>query len=165
MFMKELFSGLDLKTLFKETKMKKIITTSFLGIVLLLSSLGFAYDNYIGMTEHVDYGTYLTDLEGKTLYTFSNDKPGEGTSACYGGCAGAWPPFLVELGEITYDEDFLGELSFITRTDGSTQLAYNGWPLYYYVGDATAGDANGHGIGNVWFVATYGAEESVLEQP
>ncbi|MEU6603280.1 hypothetical protein [Streptomyces flaveolus] len=29
------------------------------------------------------------------------------------------------------------------RTKGVSQVTYNKWPLYYYVGDAVAGDAKG----------------------
>ncbi|MEO8540687.1 MAG: hypothetical protein ABI577_13190, partial [bacterium] len=44
--------------------------------------------------------------------------------------------------------------SLITRDDGAKQIAYNGKPLYRYGPDKAPGDANGQGIGNVWFVAT-----------
>ena len=42
----------------------------------------------------------------------------------------------------------------ITRTDGSNQVTYNGWPLYYFASDETAGDAEGQGSGDVWFVVS-----------
>lgn len=38
------------------------------------------------------------------------------------------------------------------REDGSTQLTYHGWPLYYVSGDESAGDTAGQGINDVWFV-------------
>ena len=38
--------------------------------------------------------------------------------------------------------------------DGSTQVTYNGHPLYTYSGDSAAGQANGQGIGGVWFAVT-----------
>ena len=44
------------------------------------------------------------------------------------------------------------DFATITRTDGSSQTTYKGWPLYYFAGDAKAGDINGDGLESVWFV-------------
>ena len=41
-----------------------------------------------------------------------------------------------------------------TRQDGSTQVAYNGWPLYYFAQDSRPGDANGQNVDNTWFVVS-----------
>ena len=38
------------------------------------------------------------------------------------------------------------------RTDGSLQVTYNGWPLYYYIKDLQPGDTFGQEVGDVWFV-------------
>ena len=51
-------------------------------------------------------------------------------------------------------DEVTGELGTLTRTDGTMQATYNGWPLYYFAGDAAQGDANGQGVGDVWFVAS-----------
>ena len=37
-------------------------------------------------------------------------------------------------------------LSTITRDDGTTQVTYNGWPLYLFEQDTAPGDTNGQGI-------------------
>jgi len=42
----------------------------------------------------------------------------------------------------------------INRPDGSKQLAYDGWPLYYFSNDVNPGDTNGQGVGNVWYACT-----------
>jgi predicted lipoprotein with Yx(FWY)xxD motif len=37
-----------------------------------------------------------------------------------------------------------GTLGTITRDDGTTQVTYNGRPLYHYSGDSAPGDTNGN---------------------
>jgi hypothetical protein len=44
-----------------------------------------------------------------------------------------------------------GTLGTITRSDGTTQITYNGEPLYSYTPDTTSSDALGQGVGGVWF--------------
>jgi len=39
-----------------------------------------------------------------------------------------------------------------SRSDSSKQTTFRGWPLYFFVGDAKAGDVKGEGVGDVWFV-------------
>jgi predicted lipoprotein with Yx(FWY)xxD motif len=47
-----------------------------------------------------------------------------------------------------------GVIGLATQADGSQQVTYDGRPLYYFKGDAAAGDVNGQGVGGVWFAAT-----------
>ncbi len=47
-----------------------------------------------------------------------------------------------------------GTIGTVTRDDGTTQVTYNGKPVYYFAGDQSAGQTNGQGIGGVWSVAT-----------
>ncbi len=98
-------------------------------------------------------GTYLTNATGFTLYTFSRDTQNGGTSACTGGCTAKWPAFYVA--SLTLPSG-LSATSFtvITRPDGTKQLAYDGWPLYYFSNDMNPGDTNGQGVGNVWYACT-----------
>ena len=53
-------------------------------------------------------------------------------------------------------------LGTITRDDGSTQVTYNGWPLYYFHEDVAAGDTNGQGVEGVWFLVS--PEGEAVEQ-
>jgi predicted lipoprotein with Yx(FWY)xxD motif len=101
-------------------------------------------------------GKFLTGEDGKTLYIFKKDTQGSGKSTCSGDCAAKWPAFTVDDGEQATAGDGVTatKITMITRDDGSKQVAYDGWPLYYFASDSAAGDVNGQGVGNVWFVAT-----------
>ncbi len=97
-------------------------------------------------------GDYLTGEGGMTLYV----KQGDSTTAtnCTGGCLDSWPPFTVEAGEqVAAGAGVTGTLASFARPEGTTQVTYNGQPLYYFTGDAAAGDTTGQGIGGVWSVA------------
>ena len=97
-------------------------------------------------------GVHLVDGDGMTLYLFTNDE--RNVSNCSGGCAGAWPP-LITLGDPAAGEGVNEDrLSSITREDGSSQVTYNGWPLYYFSADEKPGDANGQDSRGIWFVVT-----------
>ncbi len=92
-------------------------------------------------------GTVFANGDGKTLYTFTKDDAAK--SNCYGGCAASWPPFAAKENAKEWDE-----FTVIERTDGTYQWAYQSAPLYLWVGDQNKGDTNGHGIKNVWYVAS-----------
>jgi predicted lipoprotein with Yx(FWY)xxD motif len=98
-------------------------------------------------------GDILVGEDGKTLYVFTKDTGGN--SACNDDCATTWPPFALEEDEeVVAGDGVTGVLATIARDDGSLQITYAGAPLYYFANDAAAGDVNGQGINDVWFVAT-----------
>jgi predicted lipoprotein with Yx(FWY)xxD motif len=102
-------------------------------------------------------GTYLTDGSGKSLYLFESDSATK--SSCNGSCIAYWPP-LTGTAHASGGAS-AANLSTITRSDGSTQVAYAGHPLYYYKEDGSAGDTNGQGSDNFgakwWLVAPSGS--------
>ena len=104
----------------------------------------------LGMEDKL--GSLLVDVDGRTLYLFTNDGPN--VSNCTGGCAGQWPPLITMGDPIVGDGLFMDRVGSITRQDGTTQATYNGWPLYYFVGDGQPGDINGQNLGQVWFAVT-----------
>jgi predicted lipoprotein with Yx(FWY)xxD motif len=94
----------------------------------------------------------LTDAKGMTLYYWTKDTANQ--SMCTGGCASTWPPLLTSgSGAPTSATQLSGTLTAFDGANGR-QVAYNGHPLYTYSGDSAAGQANGEGIGGLWFVAT-----------
>lgn len=95
-----------------------------------------------------DLGDIVTDPEGRTLYIFMPDAQGDPT--CYDACAGSWPALTADVTAGTgLDGSLLGTA---TRTDSGDQVTYNGWPLYFFSGDSAAGDTNGQGVGDIWWV-------------
>ncbi len=100
-------------------------------------------------------GTFFTGPTGNTLYTLSSDP--NNSSTCSGACATAWPPLLIAPGgTITGPTGVSGTWGMFNRSDGTTQVTFNGRPLYYFVHDTAAGQTNGEGIvafGGTWHVA------------
>ena len=87
----------------------------------------------------------LVNSAGMTLYTF--DKDAGGKSACNDQCAKIWPPVTAAA-----DAKASGDLSVITRDDGSKQWAYKGKPVYLYARDTKPGDKTGDNFKDVWHV-------------
>jgi predicted lipoprotein with Yx(FWY)xxD motif len=95
-----------------------------------------------------DLGDVVVGPSGMTLYLFVPDAQGEST--CYDQCATNWPPLTETVSAgAGVDASLLGSAE---RTDGSTQITYNGWPLYYWANDSAVGDTTGQGVNDVWFV-------------
>lgn len=97
-----------------------------------------------------DLGNVLVGPDGKTVYLFTKDEPGK--SNCYDQCATNWPPLVVDSADaVVSGVNLPGELGTAERTDGTLQVTYNGWPLYYWKDDAARGDTTGEGVGDVWY--------------
>jgi predicted lipoprotein with Yx(FWY)xxD motif len=131
-------------------------TAVVIGITILLTGCGGSSTDSdtpefnVQTTSTQQHGEVLADGEGNVLYFFTPDVKGE--SKCEGDCIESWPSFYVanvEPGEGLDAENF----GTITRPDGGNQTTYNGWPLYYFVGDEQPGDATGDGVNGVWYVA------------
>jgi predicted lipoprotein with Yx(FWY)xxD motif len=98
-------------------------------------------------------GKILVDSQGRTVYLFEKDS---GTkSACSGGCAVQWPPVTV-TGKPTVGSGLsASKVGTTQRSDGKSQVTYNGHPLYLFEGDQNPGDTNGQGLnafGAPWYV-------------
>ncbi|HUH97737.1 MAG TPA: hypothetical protein VLZ89_10290 [Anaerolineales bacterium] len=98
------------------------------------------------------YSAFLVDAKGMSLYLYTKDTPG--TSVCSGKCATSWPPLLTTGTPVAGSGVDASKFGTTTRTDGTTQVTYNGWPLYYYAKDQQPGDTSGQGVGSVWYLVS-----------
>jgi predicted lipoprotein with Yx(FWY)xxD motif len=125
-------------------------------VILILAALGATSGllwaqsmNTIQVQSTPDGVNYLTDAKGMTLYYFTPDTTGQ--SACYGDCAKAWPIFYTPTITVPDSLD-AKDFGTITRTDGTKETTYKGWPLYYWVNDKNPGDMSGEGVHGVWYI-------------
>lgn len=106
----------------------------------------------VGTVNVPKLGTVLAEQDGHTLYMFMNDTGTKPT--CTGPCASTWPG-LITTGQPKVEggaDD--SKIGTTTSPEGGQQVTYAGHPLYLYTGDKAEGEANGQGIGGVWFAVT-----------
>src|SRR3954447_2778292 len=95
-------------------------------------------------------GQIVTDDKGMTLYAFTKDTAG--TSVCYDKCAAAWPAATV-TGSVNAATGLdASKFTTVDRTDGTKQVKFGQWPLYYFAGDKAPGDTKGQALNDVWWV-------------
>jgi predicted lipoprotein with Yx(FWY)xxD motif len=97
-------------------------------------------------------GQILVDGRGLTIYLFEKDK---GTSSmCDSSCAQFWPPVTTSGAPKAGAGVAAAKLGTTKRAEGTTQVTYNGHPLYLYSGDKKASDITGQGLnafGALWY--------------
>lgn len=96
------------------------------------------------------FGPVLWDGDEQAIYSF--DKETTKRSECYGQCAVEWPPVLTKGEPQAKSGISQGKLGTTERRDGTTQVTYNGHPLYYYF-DEAPGELRCHnvpGFGGLW---------------
>ena len=101
--------------------------------------------------ESSSLGKILDDAEGRTLYVFQADTGT--TSNCSGACATNWPP-LTSAKPTVGKGASASMVGTTKRSDGKTQVTYNGHPLYTFAGDSGPGDTSGQGVkafGGLWY--------------
>ncbi len=104
------------------------------------------------VVQNAALGKFIADGDGRTLYMLARDS--KNTATCYDDCAKRWPPYVIQ-GKTDAMEGINATLVATTqRKEGTTQITYNGWPLYYWAADTKPGDTFGQGIGNTWWVVT-----------
>ncbi|AMV70472.1 hypothetical protein JCM30471_24670 [Desulfuromonas carbonis] len=133
--------------------MNSLLRLAIVAMLLAVPLSALAMHHEVKVAEKAGIGHYLTDAEGKTLYWFKKDMPG--MSACSGGCVGNWPIFYRES-VMAPAEAAAADFATITREDGQQQTTFRGYPLYCFAGDSAAGETNGQGLKEVWFVVDPG---------
>lgn len=103
-------------------------------------------------------GTVLVNQKGQTLYMLTSEKGGKITCTASSGCLHAWPETDLPSGT-TAAKAGSGVKSSLLGTvkgaDGKMEVTYNGWPLYTFIGDSSAGQAKGQALtnfGGTWYV-------------
>jgi predicted lipoprotein with Yx(FWY)xxD motif len=106
----------------------------------------------VAVADNPELGAILVNADGFTLYDFHKDKGGK--SACYGACAGTWPPLITDGSPQAIKGAMPAKLGTTKRTDGTVQVTYAGLPLYTYAADTKPGEAKGQDIdsfGAEWY--------------
>ena len=107
-------------------------------------------------------GDVLVDSQGDALYT--NDQDSGSTLACTGECTSIWVPVAApSSGQPSSDDSAVeSKLGVVKRPDGTSQVTFDGKPLYSFVQDS-AGQATGDGVSDsfggtsfTWTVASSG---------
>jgi predicted lipoprotein with Yx(FWY)xxD motif len=104
-------------------------------------------------------GSVVTDDKGMTLYRYDKDEAHPSKWTCSGTCTKTWMPVMVQdsVKTMGVDKSLLGTV----HRDGRTQLTLGGWPLYRYMGDTAAGQANGQAADGMWYAVTPSGGKSV----
>jgi predicted lipoprotein with Yx(FWY)xxD motif len=98
-------------------------------------------------------GNTLVDANGRALYLFQADKRDQSTLSAAG--RAIWPPLTAVTKPAASGGVASSQISLIKGASGTSQVAYNGHPLYYYVGDGGPGQTKGQGLnqfGALWYV-------------
>jgi predicted lipoprotein with Yx(FWY)xxD motif len=88
-------------------------------------------------------GTALVTSSGMTIYTPKTPAETRGNIKCTGSCLSFWFPVTGSSASLG-SSGLPGKLGTIHRSDGKTQLTYNGKPLYTFRLDKAAGQAHGN---------------------
>lgn len=116
--------------------------------------------------QSIDGSDVLVDSQGQALYTNNMDTGSK--TACTGECTSIWIPVKApSSGQPTADDSSVNaELGTVDTPDGTTQVTFDGKPLYTFAEDSS-GQVNGDGVtdsfGGVsfsWSVATPSGDAS-----
>jgi predicted lipoprotein with Yx(FWY)xxD motif len=119
----------------------------------------------VDVADNPELGEILVDSQGRTMYLFEKDESGK--SNCSGACAEEWPPVTTQGAPKAGSGVSASMISTVKRDDGSTQVVFDGHPLYLYAGDAMPGDVNGNEVvefGAEWYALHPDGENAEEEE-
>jgi len=112
-------------------------------------------------------GTVLVDSKGFALY--SPDQEKNGTVRCIGSCTAIWVPLTLSKGVSapTASSSLMSKLGTVKRPDGTTQVTFDGKPLYRFSPDGSPGKVTGNGASDqfggrrfTWHVVSSGKTQT-----
>jgi predicted lipoprotein with Yx(FWY)xxD motif len=115
--------------------------------------------------ESTSLGKILYNGQGRTLYVFQSDTGT--TSNCSGACATNWPP-LTSANPTVGKGASASMVGTTKRSDGTTQVTYNGHPVYTFKGDSSPGDTSGQGVnafGGLWYAVSPAGQQVTASAP
>jgi predicted lipoprotein with Yx(FWY)xxD motif len=107
--------------------------------------------------EQTSLGKTLADANGRVLYLFQGDRRDQSTLSAAG--QAVWPPLTSATKPAAGSGVTASQITLIRGAGASSQVAYDGHPLYYYVGDQGPGQTKGQGLnqfGALWYVLSPG---------
>lgn len=127
-------------------------TTAAGGASTTIASSGNTANPTLSVADNAALGKkIIVDAAGKTVYLYEPDGSSK-TSTVPASIKANWPPVRPPGTGQTVSADLdNAHLQVYMQPDGTSQLSYNGHLLYYFAGDAAAGDAKGNGLGSVWY--------------
>jgi predicted lipoprotein with Yx(FWY)xxD motif len=136
-----------------------VVIAALVAVIIAVSGGGtskatpaVAPDSAISLKQ-TSLGKTLVDANGRTLYLFQADKRNVSNLSQAG--QAVWPPFTAATKPRALNGALASQISTIKAVNGTAQIAYNGHPLYYYVGDHKPGQTLGQGLnqfGARWYV-------------
>jgi predicted lipoprotein with Yx(FWY)xxD motif len=93
-------------------------------------------------------GTVLVNGSGRTLYMLTSEKGGKITCTTSNGCIKFWPEINLPSGTTAAKAGAGVQQSLLGTVKGAagTEVTYNGWPLYTFVGQGQTS------FGGTWYV-------------
>jgi predicted lipoprotein with Yx(FWY)xxD motif len=120
----------------------------------------------VAVADNSKLGPILVNAQDRTLYLFEKDESDE--SYCNGKCAKVWPPYTTKGGPKAGTGVDSSKLGTLKRDDGSTQVTYNGSPLYLYVSDKKSGETGGNELdqfGAEWYALRPSGDKAEGDEP